>query len=238
MLDVVVVLQDEITRLGVEAAIGTSGTARVVASLDGPESLHDVLDEHGPDVLLLDVRFRLADRTLLSRLARRHPSCWVIMYVAHTAEECALRHLLRAGGRARLSQGALKRVDECCLTSLRGQARGCIPSEATAADVVQAISTVAAGQIAAGPWLSAFTDVGLGNSPSRPAITVRELEVMALIAKGLGNKAIARRLGIREKTVKNHAARLMAKLGLKSRAQVGVEAARHHVRMTDPVHDT
>jgi len=60
---------------------------------------------------------------------------------------------------------------------------------------------------------------------------------MALLAKGLGNKAIARELGIKEKTVKNHAGRLMAKLGLTSRAQVGVVAARYHVRVTDPARD-
>ncbi len=237
MLAVVVALQDELPRLGIEAAIDSSDVARVVASLDGIESLHDVLDRHTPDVLLLDVRFRRADSTLLPELARRHPSCKVLMYVAHTAQQCALRHLLRAGGRAQLSPGALRRIDECCLTSLRGHARGCLPSEANTAEVIQALTTVAAGQVAAAPWLSAFAEVGLRGGSARPAITVRELEVMALLAKGLGNKAIGKELGIREKTVKNHAARLMAKLGLTSRAQVGVVAARYHVRVTDPPTD-
>jgi len=147
MLSVVVALQDELPRLGMVAAIESSDVARVVASLDGTDTIHDVLDRHTPDVLLLDVRFRRADSTLLPGLARRHPSCKVLMYVAHTAQQCALRHLLRAGGRAQLSPGALRRIDECCLTSLRGQARGCLPSEASTVEVLQALAAVAAGQV-------------------------------------------------------------------------------------------
>jgi DNA-binding NarL/FixJ family response regulator len=231
MLAVVVAIQDELPRLGIEAALEATDAARVVASVDSPESLFAVLDEHQPRVLLLDVRFRRADATLLPALSRNYPSCRVLMYVAHTAQQCALRHLLRAGGRAQLSPGALRRIDECCLTSLRRDARGCLPSEASADDVVQAVTAVAVGQVVAAPWLSAFAEAGMGSASGKPAITVRELEVMALLAKGLGNKAIARELGIREKTVKNHATRLMAKLGLRSRTQVGVVAARYHVRV-------
>jgi len=232
MLSVVVAIQDELPRLGIESALEATDEVRVVSSIDSPAQILAELEAHAPDVLLLDVRFRRADPTLLPDVASRHPSCRVLMYVAHTAQECALRHLLRAGGRAQLSAGALRRIDECCLTSLRRDARGCLPSEASAAEVVQAVKAVAAGHVVAAPWLSAFAEAGMGSVSGRPAITVRELEVMALLAKGLGNKAIARQLGIREKTVKNHAARLMAKLGLTSRAQVGVVAARYHVRVT------
>jgi DNA-binding NarL/FixJ family response regulator len=231
MLDVVVAVQETIPRLGIQTALDESQVARVVASLDGPEQLDTVLEEHGPDVLVLDVRFRRRDPELLPGLARRYPSCHVLVLVPHTAEECALRHLLTAGGRAHLSPDAANRLDECCLTSLRSRASGCLPCEANAQQVVQAVTEVAAGHVAAAPWLSAFAEAGMGSGALRPTITGRELEVMALLAEGLGNKAIARKLGIREQTVKNHLARLMSKLGLGSRAQIGLMAARYHVRV-------
>jgi DNA-binding NarL/FixJ family response regulator len=141
-----------------------------------------------------------------------------------------LRHLLAAGSRARLSPDALGRIDECCLTSLRQNARGCIPAEASAAEVVEAVRTVAAGQVAAAPWLSEFAHAAAGRS-APGAITPRELDVLALLGKGLSNKAIARVLDIRERTVKNHTSRLIEKLGLASRAQVGVVAAHHNLRV-------
>ncbi|MCG6987402.1 MAG: response regulator transcription factor [Gemmatimonadetes bacterium] len=234
MLDVVVAVQDTFPRLGIQTALAESKVARVVASLDGPEDLDTILEEHHPDVLVLDVRFRRDDPQLLPALVRRYPSCRVLVLVPHTAEECALRHLLTAGGQAHLSPDAARLLDECCLTSLRGQASGCLPREASAPEVVQAVTEVAAGHVAAAPWLNAFAEAGMGGAVRQPSITARELEVMALLSEGLGNKAIARKLGIREQTVKNHLARLMAKLGLTSRAQIGLMAARYHVRVAAP----
>jgi DNA-binding NarL/FixJ family response regulator len=232
MVDVAVVVHDFLPRMGIQAALDNSDDARVVACLGDPEGLESALEEHQPEVLILDVRFRREDPSLLATLARRHPSCRVLVLVPHKASECAFRHLLSDGGRAQLSPAAASRIDECCLTSLRGEARGCLACEASADEVVRAVTAVAAGKVAAAGWLSAFADVGVGQAEGRPSITARELEVMALLAEGLGNKAIARKLGIREQTVKNHLARLMSKLGLTSRAQVGLVAARYHVRVT------
>lgn len=230
---VAIAIRDELPRLGVAAAVRQSGVARVVASISDAAQVESVLAETTPDILVLDVRFRRADPTLLPRLSRRYSGCRIIMFVAHTAQQCVLRDLLGAGGRARLSPAALARVEECCLTSLQASARGCIPSEASAHQVVEAITEVTAGRVAAAPWLGEFAGFPDGSRPG--AITPRELEVLAQLAKGLSNKAIARELGIREKTVKNHTARLMSKLGLESRAQVGVLAARHNVRVAEPI---
>jgi LuxR family maltose regulon positive regulatory protein len=63
------------------------------------------------------------------------------------------------------------------------------------------------------------------------AISPRELEVMVHLAEGLSNKEIARRLDIREQTVKNHVSRTMAKLGVDSRLAVGLLAAKHNLRL-------
>ncbi|MCG6958035.1 MAG: response regulator transcription factor [Gemmatimonadetes bacterium] len=232
MVDVAVAVHDFLPRKGIQAALDDSDVARVVACLGDLEELDSVLREHQPEVLILDVRFRREDPGLLSTLARRHPSCRVLVLVPHKASECAFRHLLSDGSGLQLSPAAASRIDECCLTSLRGEARGCLACEASADEVVRAVTAVASGKVAAAGWLSAFADVGVGQVNGRPSITARELEVMALLVEGLGNKAIARKLGIREQTVKNHLARLMAKLGLSSRAQVGLVAARYHVRVT------
>jgi DNA-binding NarL/FixJ family response regulator len=76
--------------------------------------------------------------------------------------------------------------------------------------------------------------IGQDGDEAHRAITPRELDVMALVAEGLGNKAIARQLGIREQTVKNHLARLMSKLGLSNRVQVGLIASKYDLTIANP----
>ena len=124
MLDVAVVVHDALPRLGIQAALDDSDVARVIASLDSVDGLDSVLDDYEPEVLILDVRFRREDPGLLPGVAERHPACKVLVLVPHRAEECAFRHLLSEGGSAQLSPAAASRIDECCLTSLRGEARG------------------------------------------------------------------------------------------------------------------
>jgi DNA-binding NarL/FixJ family response regulator len=58
-------------------------------------------------------------------------------------------------------------------------------------------------------------------------LSPRELEVVALIARGLSNREIAAALTISEKTAANHVEHIMTKLDLRSRAQVAVWAVRH-----------
>ena len=71
---------------------------------------------------------------------------------------------------------------------------------------------------------------GAEPGPDEPAgagiLTSREQEVLMLLAAGLSNRHIARRLGIAEKTVKNHLAAVFSKLGVHDRTQAAVYAVR------------
>lgn len=236
MQNVVIAVEEPLVRLGLQAALDRSDATRVVAALEGVEDLERALTRFPKAVLILDVRFRRADPSLVPGIARDFPDAHVLVLVAHTAEECVVRHLLEVGGRTRLSQEAICKVDECCLTSLREQAHGCLPCEAEAEDVVRAVLAVAAGEVVAAPWLAATTAFRLAADVRNglKAITPRELEVMALVAEGMGNKAIARQLGIKEQTVKNHLARLMQKMGLGNRVQVGLAASRYDLTVLRP----
>jgi DNA-binding NarL/FixJ family response regulator len=59
-----------------------------------------------------------------------------------------------------------------------------------------------------------------------PGLTPREIEVLAMLAEGLGNKVIAARLGISDHTVKTHVAAIFGKLGVSTRAEAVAFAAR------------
>ncbi len=236
MIDVVVAVEDPLVRLGIKAVLDGAEDCRTVALPEDLDDLRDVMAETDPDVLVLDVKHRRADASLLGDLADRNPSCKVLVHVDHSSLECALRHLLEMGGRAHLSDAAVRRLDECCLTSLRVGAQGCLPKAIEPETLLRSVRSVAAGEVVAAPWLTAVARMSAGSSmsdPAKRAITPRELEVIALLAKGLGNKQIARRLGIREQTVKNHVTRAMEKLGVTSRLEVGLMASRMNLELTE-----
>jgi len=231
MIDVVVALEEAFLRLGIKAALDEAEDCAVVGTVGALEEVDDEVRRRGPEVLILDVEFQKTDRQIIPRLVGEHPGLKVLVLVDHSDEECSLRALLADPQAARFSEDALEHLDECCLTSLRSSARGCVARTSDPARLLQAVRTVAAGEIAAAPWLSAIINTGSSKpNPGGPApISARELEVIGLVANGKGNKEIAKILGIREQTVKNHVASIMQKLGAKSRLEVGVHAVRQNV---------
>jgi DNA-binding NarL/FixJ family response regulator len=112
--------------------------------------------------------------------------------------------------------------------------RGCMPKAATAADLAGAVGIVARGGLVldalpAGPMIDAIMRL-LARTHAVDArmahpLTAREVEILRLLAAGRGNAEIAERLFITENTVKNHLARILAKLGVKTRVDAALYAA-------------
>jgi DNA-binding NarL/FixJ family response regulator len=135
-----------------------------------------------------------------------------------------------AGGAAALRAPAapvvvLAATETAAAEAIRAGARGALSRGAAADEVAAALLAVARG-------LSVL-DGGLARQFLRPPaaapeepLTPREREVLALLAEGLANKAIAARLGISEHTAKFHVNAILGKLGVESRAEAIVHAAR------------
>ncbi|HKJ01051.1 MAG TPA: response regulator transcription factor [Longimicrobiales bacterium] len=233
---VLIAVQDDVAAMGLRTILSVQGE---MECLPLPGALHDVrglVAGDPPDVLLLDVDLRREDPRLLPDLVESFPDLRVLVYVDHAPEDCALRHMLEPGGRARLSPEALARLDDCCLTSLRQRAHGCLGTGVEARAVVESVRSVHAGEVVAAPWLASLARMihsPGGKARAGSPISVRELEIMTLLAQGLSNRLIAERLGIREQTVKNHVTRTMDKLGVSNRLEVGLLAARHNLRLAD-----
>jgi DNA-binding CsgD family transcriptional regulator len=103
--------------------------------------------------------------------------------------------------------------------------RGALPRDADARQIDAAIRAVAAGLIVRA---SPSRDNGFGamrESDGQALLTPRELEVLAALAEGLTNKAIARRLDISLHTVKFHVESLFRKLGARTRTEAVAKAA-------------
>lgn len=111
---------------------------------------------------------------------------------------------------------------------LRGWA--CLARDADADQLDLAVRSAEAGLVLLDLPLAATTlalpALAAGTTESMEPLTARELQVLQLVAQGLPNKGIARRLGISENTAKFHVASLCGKLGASSRTEAVTLAAR------------
>lgn len=122
-------------------------------------------------------------------------------------------------------------LDEYAFTAIRAGASGFLLKDVPPGDLLSAIRSVHAGDAVIAPSTTRrMIDRFAAHLPSRsePAdvamLTAREREVALLVARGLSNMEIAGRLDLAEATVKTHLGRVLAKLGLRDRAQVVVYA--------------
>jgi two-component system, NarL family, response regulator LiaR len=121
---------------------------------------------------------------------------------------------------------------EYLLDALRAGANSYLLKDTAPADLVAAIEATARGESVLHPRIAAaMVDlVRQRDASQRDALTERESGVLALIADGLSNAAIAERLGIAEKTVKNHVSSVLDKLDVSDRTQAAVYAWREGLK--------
>jgi DNA-binding NarL/FixJ family response regulator len=176
----------------------------VAAGSDGLEAV-ELVAEYKPDVLLVDLRMPRCDGVEATRRVRaEYPGTEVVVLTTYSDDDSVL--------------GALK-----------AGARGFLTKDADAESIGRALHAAAAGQsIIDGEvqrrLIEATTAVPIPQEAD--GLTPRELEVLRLIAAGLSNTEIARRLVVSEATVKTHINHLFAKAGLRDRAQAVAYAYR------------
>ena len=173
---------------------------------DGEEAVAAALDGR-PDVVIMDLVMPGLDGIdATRRILRERPATRVI----------ALTSFLD---------------DEKVLPAVRAGAAGYLLKDVEPEQLVRAIRTVHGGEALLHPAATATVMRELADhaEPADEAdlgLTGREREVLALVARGLPNKVIARELGIAEKTVKTHMSSILAKLGVTDRTQAALLAVR------------
>jgi len=123
-------------------------------------------------------------------------------------------------------------ADEYVFSALRAGASGFLLKDSTPEELVRAVRVVADGESLLAPRVTraliadfvARPEQAAGADVSMSVLTVRELDVLRAVARGLSNREIAAELVMAEQTVKSHVSRILGKLALRDRAQLVVAA--------------
>jgi DNA-binding NarL/FixJ family response regulator len=197
-----------VVRRGLASYLDGEDDIDVIGQADGGRSALSklaVLANHGelPDVILMDLLMPDLDGiTATAEIKARWPGV-AVLAVTSFLEEAKVRDALQAG------------------------ACGYLLKDAEADEVAAAIRATAAGRVHLAPAAAATLVTAIrAPKPARPELTPREREVIVLLAQGRTNQQIATRLGVTERTARTHVSNILAKLGLTSRTQAAMWAAR------------
>lgn len=208
MTRVFLVDDHEIVRRGVANLIDAQPDLEVVGEAGTVRDTLGRVTATMPDVVVLDVRLPDGSGVDACRAVRSaHPEIACLMLTAYD-DESAMQAALLAGAAGYV------------VKDIRGQT------------LVEDIRRVASGQrlLPAIPVTQAVERIARRPEDEMPDLTLRERQVLELIAVGLTNRQIGERLELAEKTVKNYVSGLLAKLGLERRTQAALYGADHGVR--------
>jgi DNA-binding NarL/FixJ family response regulator len=204
MVAIAIFSADPAMRRSLEQLLRENAALSIVGVIDDPAAISLLIDQNHVNVVLADVppRERLANWRI------RHNQTAFVIFVDGANEEDSL-DALYAGARAILPRTA--KPDEI-VTVIKAVTNGLavLPCEL--------LPTLLSGASLVGELLD-------DNDADRARLTPRELEVLAAMADGISNKAIARRLGISFHTAKFHVAAILAKLNADSRTEAVARAA-------------
>ena len=207
MAPIKVVIADDhaLFRDGLRKILSLEKDILVVGEAANGDEVPKVVERTKPDVLLLDLKMPKGDVVQsLMDVGARNPATKVMILTAFSDEENVLN-------------------------AAKGGARGYVPKGVPSATLIQAIKVVYGGSY----WIDkeipsweTFEEIVEGQSETREALpmddsikslTKREMEILRLVAEGLTNEEIGKRIFISEKTVKTHLTNIFDKLKVNNR---------------------
>lgn len=198
---VLIVDDNSIVRQGLTTIINRDPEMTVIAQAEDGQQAIDAFREYQPDVTLMDLRMP------------KMGGVEAIMAICAEFKQARIAVLTTYDG------------DEDIYRGLQAGAQGYLLKDSKVGELLNAIRAIYNGQKYIPPEVGAK----LLQRMSNPELTERELEVLRLMAQGMGNQEIGTALIIGESTVKSHVNRILSKLGVSDRTQAVISAVKRGI---------
>ncbi len=196
-----------LVRQGIRGLLELSDAVEVVAEADDGDQAVELVREHRPDVVLMDMRMpRMNGADAIAAMSAAGLETPAIILTTFDDHEQVLE-------------------------GIRAGAKGYLLKDVSLENLIRAIESVAAGETMIQPAITETLLKGLSSqapefeaSDMPEALTPRETEVLRLMAGGYSNKEISQALSKSEGTIKNHVSSILAKLGVRDRTRAVLKA--------------
>ena len=199
MIRVLVADDHPIVRGGIVALLESADDLSVVGEASTGLQAVELALEHEPDIVLMDLQMpALSGAEATARILEQRPGIRVIVLTTYES-------------------------DSAILQAIEAGASGYLLKAAPAGEILAGIRSVAAGDVALAPSIAAML-VNRVKTPAGPTLSARETEVLALVAQGKSNPAIAQALFVSEATIKTHLLHVFEKLNVSDRTRAVTKA--------------
>jgi DNA-binding NarL/FixJ family response regulator len=212
-MKVIICDDQDIVRDGLELLLKLEKDIEIVGiAVDGAEAVEMVAQKQ-PDLVMMDLKMPVMNGVDATRqIKARFPTVKVLVLTTFGTEDWVLE-------------------------AIRAGASGYLLKDATREEVLNAIRGTVEGKTFIDPSVAGKLLGEITGGKKKPAavltdkLTQREIEVLQLLAKGLSNEDIAKKLFLSEGTVRNHISSIVTKLGVSDRMQAAVMAIQHGLDM-------
>jgi DNA-binding NarL/FixJ family response regulator len=191
-------------RQALRSVLAAHSDIQVVSeAVDGKEAV-DLAEKHQPDVVLMDTQLPVVSGVEATELIKRRSRGSRVLLLTLGADDDLILNMLRAG------------------------AAGCLLKDADVTELLLAIRTAHRGGSYLSPQIAErmvhnyvrYASAPDEKRPQRELLSVREREILQLVAEGMGNQAIANKLTLSVKTIEAHKAHISQKLGVRGRTEL------------------
>ena len=197
-----------IVRTGLQGMLAGQPDLELVGEATTGVEAVALTEELGPDVVLMDLRMPEMDGVAaVAQIKVRQPETQILVLTTYDTDADILR-------------------------AVEAGATGYLLKDVPREELYRAIRAAARGETVLSPTVATRL-VGQMRSPAEESLTTREIEVLALVARGASNKEVARQLHISESTVKTHLIHIFGKLGVADRTAAVTTALRQNILRLD-----